>query len=226
MRRMANQGLPPTRFPKQGVIHGCYRIDTGRLRVIDTEAGQACGLRGKAISWNQTGERGLQGVQGVQGPQGPQGPPGFSGYQLTRAQENVAAGQHAEVTVLCPEGKRVLGGGFLVETPLDVMVGGSAPLVYGCSLRWQLRHRPVDGGCGEHWSGDQASERRSPVCLCRILDSRERSGSVRKRKKLILRSAETVDGSSCNASISRTTPSPSVLTGGSPPWEDRITTKS
>jgi hypothetical protein len=111
----------------QGVIHGCYKIDTGKLRVIDTEAGQACGLKGKAISWNQTGARGLQGAQGVQGPQGPQGPPGFSGYQLARAQEFVAAGQHAEVTVLCPEGKRVLGGGFLVETPLDVKVGASAP---------------------------------------------------------------------------------------------------
>ena len=69
-----------------GVIHGCYKSDSpnrGRLRVIDTEAGQACGLHSKPLLWNQTGPRGLQGVQG---PQGPQGPPGFSGYQLTRAE--------------------------------------------------------------------------------------------------------------------------------------------
>jgi hypothetical protein len=116
-----------------GVIHGCYKSDPpnrGRLRVIDTEAGQACGLHSKPLSWNQTGPRGLQGVQGpqgLQGPEGPQGPPGFSGYQLARAQENVGPGQHAAVVVLCPEGERVLGGGFLVETPLDVKVGGSAP---------------------------------------------------------------------------------------------------
>jgi hypothetical protein len=118
-----------------GVIHACYRPLTaptqpGRLRVIDTEAGQTCGLRSKPLSWNQTGPRGPQGIAGptgATGAQGLQGPPGFSGYQLVRAQEYVAAGQHAEVAVLCPEGERVLGGGFLVETPLDVKVGGSAP---------------------------------------------------------------------------------------------------
>jgi hypothetical protein len=48
-----------------GVIHGCY-LDAGRgtLRVIDTEAGEACGNSEVAIEWNQTGPQRPQGPQG------------------------------------------------------------------------------------------------------------------------------------------------------------------
>lgn len=54
-----------------GVIHGCFRTQTGQLRVIDT-ATQQCLPTETAISWNQVGP------QGPQGPVGPQGPPGPS----------------------------------------------------------------------------------------------------------------------------------------------------
>jgi hypothetical protein len=54
-----------------GVIQGCYGKD-GKLRVVDTDAGQACGDRETALNWNQ------QGPIGPQGPAGAQGPPGDS----------------------------------------------------------------------------------------------------------------------------------------------------
>jgi hypothetical protein len=48
-----------------GVIHACYDAGNRVLRVIDTEAGEACRSQETALSWNQTGP---------QGPEGPRGP--------------------------------------------------------------------------------------------------------------------------------------------------------
>jgi hypothetical protein len=39
----------------KGVIHGCYKKSSGKLRVIDTDAGASCGPAEEAISWNQAG---------------------------------------------------------------------------------------------------------------------------------------------------------------------------
>jgi|SRR5919106_2545175 hypothetical protein len=72
------------------------------------------------------------------------GPPwegtGFSGYVLVRNQQYLAPGEHAEVSVSCPEGQRVLGGGFVIETPTDVKVAGSAPWEAGNFVtdRWTV----------------------------------------------------------------------------------------
>jgi hypothetical protein len=54
-----------------GVIHGCFKTQSGQLRVIDAATAQ-CSPSETAISWNQIGP------QGPQGPAGPQGPPGQS----------------------------------------------------------------------------------------------------------------------------------------------------
>lgn len=59
-----------------GVIHGCYKTNQGTLRVIDTDAGQACANSEAALNWNQTGPAGPQGAQGPPGPPGPKGDPG------------------------------------------------------------------------------------------------------------------------------------------------------
>jgi hypothetical protein len=37
-----------------GVIHGCY-VPSGKLRVIDTGAGETCNGSETALEWNQTG---------------------------------------------------------------------------------------------------------------------------------------------------------------------------
>jgi hypothetical protein len=85
-----------------GVIHGCYLRKGGALRVINTGKGQTCTGKEKSLTWNQTG------------PAGPAGPPGVSGYVVsgTNFSPTVNAGDQWSVTVSCPMGKSLLGGGF------------------------------------------------------------------------------------------------------------------
>jgi len=64
-----------------GVIHGCYKDSDGKLRVIDTDAGETCGPSEIGLDWNQQGPIGPTGPQGPAGPQGPQGPQGPTGPQ-------------------------------------------------------------------------------------------------------------------------------------------------
>lgn len=61
-----------------GVIHGC-RNANGGLRIIDTDAGGACGGGEIALNWSQSGPAGPAGAAGPQGPAGAQGPAGPSG---------------------------------------------------------------------------------------------------------------------------------------------------
>ena len=53
-----------------GVIHGCYTVKGGALRVIDTAKGQTCTTGQHGLNWNQ------------KGLQGPPGPVGVSGYSV------------------------------------------------------------------------------------------------------------------------------------------------
>ena len=94
-----------------GVIHGCYKNQNGQLRVIDPAASH-CRHSETAISWNQTG---------------PPGPPGISGYEERTHQLFVSAGAFTNVSVSCSAGKKVLGGGYDIETPDDVKVFSSEP---------------------------------------------------------------------------------------------------
>lgn len=61
-----------------GVIHGCYTVKTGTLRVIDTGKGQKCVTGQHALNWSQKGPK------GPAGPAGPQGPAGVSGYTVAQ----------------------------------------------------------------------------------------------------------------------------------------------
>jgi hypothetical protein len=60
----------------QGVIHACYKVNKGDLRVIDSGA---CAAGEAGVSWNQTGPQGQAGPAGPAGPQGLEGPPGPPG---------------------------------------------------------------------------------------------------------------------------------------------------
>jgi hypothetical protein len=61
-----------------GVIHACYRANTGAIKIIDT-ATQTCAANETALSWNQAGPQGPIGATGQTGPQGPAGPLGPQG---------------------------------------------------------------------------------------------------------------------------------------------------
>ena len=51
----------------------------------------------------------------------------ISGHEVVQSRVVVAAGDVANVTVSCPAGKKVLGGGFNIETPDDVKIFASDP---------------------------------------------------------------------------------------------------
>ena len=61
-----------------GVIPGCYRTDTGQLRVRVTSS-DTCKNGELAVQWNQQGAIGPQGPQGPAGPAGPAGADGLKG---------------------------------------------------------------------------------------------------------------------------------------------------
>lgn len=75
-------GIAYASIPDQSeIIHGCYKTSDGKLRVIDTGAGDSCGPSETAIDWNQKGPQGPTGPQGPQGSLGPTGPQGLQGVQ-------------------------------------------------------------------------------------------------------------------------------------------------
>jgi len=78
-----------------GTISAC-RDAQGRLKVIDTEAGQSCPSNQQLLTWNQ---------------QGPAGTPGIAGRQVVTAESTIDSSQLKEVYVECPAGKLPLGGG-------------------------------------------------------------------------------------------------------------------
>jgi hypothetical protein len=117
-----------------GVIHGCRKNSGGALRVIDTDAGQTCAGNETALSWNQTG------------PQGPPGPAGgFAGWQEVVHTPSVPV-EGGGTRVLCPTGKRPLGGGGGIVDPAGVQFEllGSWPFIddltgqYGWQIRWNM----------------------------------------------------------------------------------------
>jgi hypothetical protein len=76
---IAHATIPDT----SGVIHGCYNPELADgLRVIDTDAGQACKADEEKLDWNQTGPPGPAGPQGPRGAQGPAGPAGSTGQSV------------------------------------------------------------------------------------------------------------------------------------------------
>jgi hypothetical protein len=97
-------GVAYASIPDQtGTIHGCYKTGDGKLRVIDTDAGETCLQSEVSLDWNQKGPQGATGPQGPQGPAGPtgqQGPQGIQGIQGIQGPQGPAA-----------SGMAMIGGG-------------------------------------------------------------------------------------------------------------------
>jgi len=113
-------------IPDGNTIHGCYKNDTGVLRVIDPSAGGACNSKSETpLGWSQTGTQGIQGIQGSRGPQGATGsagPDGVTDYQIVTGSATTAYDADYKVglataTAPCPVGKVGTGGGF--DLPSD-----------------------------------------------------------------------------------------------------------
>jgi hypothetical protein len=108
-------------IPAGNTIHGCYKKDTGVLRVIDTSAGDSCNPKSEtALDWSQTGQQGIQGIQGIGGQQGATGSAGTDGvsaYQIetatgTTAYDSFWTTNVATVNASCPDGTIRTGVGF------------------------------------------------------------------------------------------------------------------
>jgi hypothetical protein len=93
-----------------------------------------------------TGNTGPAGPKGDTGSAGPAGPPGVSGYEILSGYTQETWSESDVVTVDCPQGKKVLGGG--VEVIYDP---GEGPQDADITI---VSNRPLDGGTG--WVG-QAS---------------------------------------------------------------------
>jgi hypothetical protein len=111
-----------------GVIHGCYTVKGGSLRVIDTAKGQTCATGQHSLNWNQKGQQGLA---------GPPGPAGVSGFSVARCTVEDASGPLVVdsssggtctasgsastgvgvATLTCPVGKQALSASWQYNTP-------------------------------------------------------------------------------------------------------------
>jgi hypothetical protein len=79
------------------------------------------------------GQPGPPGRDGQVGPPGPPGEPGIQGYEVVSRPFSLAAAGQSSMTVPCPPGKAVLGGGAKPLTP-SVGILGSFPVQGGWSL--------------------------------------------------------------------------------------------
>lgn len=89
----------------------------------------ATGPNGPVGATGPAGPPGATGPVGPAGPTGPQGPPGLSGVQRVSLVGASDTSTPKSVSVPCPAGKVVLGGGFSHIGPTGFEVVASAPLV-------------------------------------------------------------------------------------------------
>jgi hypothetical protein len=122
---LAAAGIAYATIPDaNGVYTACKLNVTGTIRLIDPSLGNTsllghCTSLEAQITWNQKGQQGPAGPQGPTGDtgaQGPAGPAGVSGYEVDTVNANSAAsgksvGDAMSAILVCPSGKKVLGGG-------------------------------------------------------------------------------------------------------------------
>jgi hypothetical protein len=139
-----------------GVIHGCYTLKGGALRVIDTAKGQTCASGQHSLKWNQKGQ---------QGPAGPPGPAGVSGYGVARCTvgQDVTTGNYFVAsssggTCSVTGAVHIVGHALLVCPTGDKAFSGSSDSSSGGSLQ-ATRAMPNADGTGYQYVvfSDQSS---------------------------------------------------------------------
>jgi hypothetical protein len=97
-------------------------VRNGSLRTLDLAPAARRALKGQA------------GQQGRQGPKGDAGPPGLSGVEIVQASSAFVSSPEQTVTVDCPAGKRLVGGGAgvwgraMIWIPRGVALAVSQPI--------------------------------------------------------------------------------------------------
>lgn len=90
-----------------------------------------------------------QGVQGVQGVQGNKGDPGVSKYEVVSNSVSWSRGGDQDLTVGCPEGKRVLGGGHAVVGGSILDIASYPTLAGNAWIVSVTTPRVINGGSGD-----------------------------------------------------------------------------
>jgi hypothetical protein len=109
------------------------RLSQPTQRLILTK-GQP-GPKGNTGSKGNTGARGLTGARGATGAAGARGANGVSGYQVVPLSSTLAAGAAATLSVPCPAGKVVIGGGGQVVSGTAGVITAGYP---GPNQTWVL----------------------------------------------------------------------------------------
>jgi hypothetical protein len=134
-------------------LHACSAKSTGALRLV--AAGSKCKSSEKTVYWNVQGPRGLKGSPGSDGTDG------VSNYKFVHEDEAIDDGFFSaqnNLSVPCPDGTTVLGGGGGFRTQ------GSGPnvtdteiITYSTPLDdasgWQIGYRVDYGDSGTSTSG-------------------------------------------------------------------------
>ena len=109
------------------------KVKNGTLLAADFKAGQLA-----------AGPKGDPGPQGPKGDTGHPGAPGISGWQFVVAvQSTLAPGAKATASALCPDGKKVLGGGFNV--PDNFTVTESRGMTFGGAWEAAVKNNGLSG---------------------------------------------------------------------------------
>ena len=126
-----------------GAIHGCVKTVSGQVRVIDPSAGGSCAASEQSLNWNLTGAQGSPGLPGPAGAQGSAGAAGSSGLERIVKQFSTDGNGDGDGQASCSSGKRVLMGGYELDSSGPLRAVMSAPTTGGTG--WDVQ---VTGATG------------------------------------------------------------------------------
>ncbi|WP_026909407.1 collagen-like triple helix repeat-containing protein [Patulibacter minatonensis] len=116
------------------------KVKDGSLKSTDFAAGQlpsgAQGAQGLPGAKGDKGEKGDKGDTGTAGTPGTNGTDGVSGYQVvTGTSTNVTTGDNEISSVVCPAGKKPVGGGVTMTDSISMYVSRSGVSGNGWTVR-------------------------------------------------------------------------------------------
>ena len=126
---LAGSAYAAVALPRDSV--GAAQLRTGAVTSVDVRNGSL-----QAFDLSSAARRELSGrigPMGLQGPKGDPGPAGATGIEVVRAGSAFSSSPERHVTVDCPPGKRLLGGGAgawgraMISTPNEIALTASHP---------------------------------------------------------------------------------------------------
>jgi hypothetical protein len=123
-----------------GVINACYDKQSGQVRIVDPTSNlpKPCGPKELPLAWN------AQGAAGHDGADGTDGTDGVSGYERVMERSDLDSTYDKTTWALCPEGKKVIGGGAGVY---GTATGEGQEVIHGVAL---IQDHPFND---DGWSG-------------------------------------------------------------------------